>query len=303
MKKIFITSLVAAPLVAGLMFTSCSGDKPEGDEHLTDSTKVDTTIVNNDLMGNNEMSYQVPSPGEMLSFIKDVGGKNNKNTTFLNSPDNTKNYADAKSKALNFGIYSCDLSYCSIFEIGTDALKYFKVVKQLGDDIGVSTTIQPTMVKRLEANVGNPDSLSLISDDIYFSSFETLQNGQQGGTLALVIAGGYVESLYIVCNLTKYDPKSPAVERVADQKYTLDNIIEFMKKYESDAGVKEVSAQLTELKSVFDKLGEKQVEAPKDEKNKTKVLGGGTVLEISADQYKAICDKVKAVRNSFAQIK
>ncbi|MFL5753956.1 MAG: hypothetical protein ACJ76F_11155, partial [Bacteroidia bacterium] len=122
MKKIFITSLVAAPLAAGLLFTSCGGDKTDGDDHLSDSTKVDTTIVNNDLMGNNEMSYQVPSPGEMLSFIKDVGGKNNKNTTFLNPPANAQNYADAKTKALNFGIYSCDLSYCSIFEVGTEAL-------------------------------------------------------------------------------------------------------------------------------------------------------------------------------------
>jgi hypothetical protein len=301
MKKIFISSLIAAPLAAGLLFTSCGGEKHEGDEHMTDTTKVDSTaMVNNDMMGN-EMSYQVPSPGEMLSFIKDVGGKNNKNTSFLNPPSNAKNYADAKAKALNFGIYSCDLSYCSIFEIGSDALKYFAVVKQLGDEIGVATTIRPEMMKRLEANVGNPDSLAIISDDIYFSSFETLQNGQQGGTLALVIAGGYIESLNIVCGLTKYDAKSPAVQRVADQKYTLDNIIEFMKKYESDAGVKEVSGQLADLKSVFDKLTEKQIEAPKD--GKKNVLGGGTVLEINADQYKAICEKVNSIRNSFAQIK
>lgn len=31
-----------------------------------------------------ETFFQVPSPGEMLTFIKMVGGKNNKNITFLN---------------------------------------------------------------------------------------------------------------------------------------------------------------------------------------------------------------------------
>ena len=53
---------------------------------------VDTTSTV--IEDSNEMSYQVPSPGEMLTFIKMVGGKNNKNTKFLNSPENKSKYVD-----------------------------------------------------------------------------------------------------------------------------------------------------------------------------------------------------------------
>ena len=286
-----------APLAITLVLASCGGDKTEGED---DMSGVDTLKTETQTEQVTETFFQVPSPGEMLTFIKMVGGKT-KDVSFLNSPDNQKNYTDNKSKALNFGIYSCDLSYCSIFEIGSEALKYFKTVKQLGDQIGVSSAIQPSVLKRLEGNLGNPDSLSVITDDVYFTSFEALEASKQGPTLSLVVAGGWIESLYIATSLAKYDAKSPVVERLADQKYTLDNLIEFLKKYESDANVASVLTQFSELQGEFSKIGEKEAAAATD---KTKnVLGGGKELAITAEQYKAIVDKIKAIRNSYTLTK
>ncbi len=289
---------LVAPLAASLMLVSCGGDKTEGGDEMSSADTLKTEAPAEQVT---ETFFQVPSPGEMLTFIKMVGGKNNKNVSFLNSPDNQKNYTDTKTKALNFGIYSCDLSYCSIFEIGAEALKYFKTVKQLGDQVGVSSAIQPEVLKRLEGNIGNPDSLSVITDDVYFSSFETLEKSKQGPTLSLVVAGGWIESLYIATSLAKYDAKSPVVERLADQKYTLDNLIEFLKKYESDANVASVLTQFTELQAEFNKIGEKDVAASKD-KSKN-VLGGGKELTITEEQYKTIVEKIKAIRNSYTLTK
>lgn len=289
-----------APLAASLMLVSCGGDKTEGGDEMSG---VDTLKTETQTEQITETFFQVPSPGEMLTFIKMVGGKNNKNVSFLNSPDNQKNYTDNKSKALNFGIYSCDLSYCSIFEIGSEALKYFKTVKQLGDQIGVSSAISPEVLKRLEGNIGNPDSLSVITDDVYFTSFEALEKSKQGPTLSLVVAGGWIESLYIATSLAKYDAKSPVVERLADQKYTLDNLIEFLKKYESDANVASVLTQFTELQAEFNKIGEKDASAAASTDKAKHVIGGGKELAINADQYKAIVEKIKAIRNSYTLTK
>ncbi len=293
--------LLLAPLSLSLLLASCGGDKTEGTEDIANTDTVKTEVSTNQVT---ETFFQVPSPGEMLTFIKMVGGKNNKNVSFLNNPANQKNYTDSKSKALNFGIYSCDLSYCSIFEIGSEALKYFAVVKQLGDQIGVSAAIQPDVLKRLEGNVGNPDSLSVITDDLYFSSFETLEGGKQGPTLSMVVAGGWIESLYIATNLAKYEANSPVVERLADQKYTLDNLIEFLKKYEKEnSDVAAVVTQFTELQAEFNKIGEKDAAAATSTDKNKKILGGGKELTISADQYKAIVDKIRAIRNSYTLTK
>lgn len=290
--------LTSAILVA-TTFSACQDDsKNEGTD---DISAVDTSIVESPKDA--ETFYQVPSPGEMLSFIKQVGGKNNKNISFLNKVDNQKQYTDQKLKALNFGIYSCDLSYCSVFEIGTEALKYFKTLKELGDQIGVSSAVKPENLKRLQDNIGNSDSLALITDELYFASFETLEGSKQGPTLSLVVAGGWIESLFIVTNLAKYETKSVIVERVCDQKYTLDNLIEFLRKYRTDESVASVLVKFEELQSEFSKIEEKEADTVKV-KDKTKlILSGGKNLIATADQYKHIVDKIRIIRNSFTLTK
>src|SRR5438477_11790803 len=114
MEKSVLSKLSLLSLSAALFLVSCgNGNKPEGGEdQLTDTTKADTTAANTNV-ASSEMSYQIPSPKEMFYFIRQVGSKNNKRTDVLNSPDNAKNYNEPKMKAINFGVYSCDLTYCS----------------------------------------------------------------------------------------------------------------------------------------------------------------------------------------------
>lgn len=296
MKK---STLLFLSSIAILTFSSCGGDGKTDELETVDSPKVEEPKVN----PVSETFFQVPSPGEMLTFIKMVG-KNQHNTAFLNPASNEKNYTDSKSKAINFGIYSCDLSYCSIFEIGSEALKYFKTVKTMGDQIGVSTAIKPEILKRLESNIGTPDSLAVITDDVYFSSFETLEDSKQGPTLALVVAGGWIESIFIATNLAKYEEKSPIIERLADQKYTLENLIEFLKKHEGDANVAAVKKDFEGLLAEFNKINEKDAVAAKTkESGKTAMLGGGKQLVMSQDVYNAIVAKIKEIRNSYTLTK
>jgi hypothetical protein len=294
--------LIALALAGSTTFTSCSGKEEEkdGPEDGMDTTAKVETNVNTPV---SETFFQVPSPGEMLTFIKMVG-KDTKNVSFLNPADNQKNYNDAKSKAINFGIYSCDLSYCSIFGIGSESLKYFKAVKIMGDQIGVSTAIKPEILKRLEANLGNPDSLAVITDDVYFSSFEALEDSKQGPTLALVVGGGWLESLYIATQLAKWEPNSPVIERLADQKYTLENLIEFLKKHESDANVASIKTDFEGLLAEYNKMTEKDAaEAKKGKDSKATLIGGGKQLVMTKEIYTAIVDKIKTLRNSYTLTK
>lgn len=293
------STLLFLSAITAFTLSSCGGGEKAEDAEVVDSTKTEEPKVG----PVSETFFQVPSPGEMLTFIKMVAGKNNKNTTFLNPPANSKNYTDARAKALNFGIYSCDLSYCSIFEIGSDALRYFATVKSMGDEIGVSTALKPEILKRLQNNIGSPDSLAVITDDVYFSSFEALEDSKQGPTLAMVVAGGWLESIYIATNLSKYEEKSPVIERLADQKYTLENLIEFLKKHEGDANVVSVRTDFESLLAEFNKIGEKDAQPAKSKDGKVATLGGGKQLTITEDAYKAIVEKIKSIRNSYTLTK
>jgi hypothetical protein len=282
-----------------LLLTNCGESEKPDDVEVAEPVKTEEKPAQS-----NETFFQVPSPGEMLTFIKMVGGKNNRNVSFLNPPGNEKKYADSKSRALNFGIYSCDLSYCSIFDIGSETIKYFKIVKTMGEQIGVSTAIKPEILKRIEANIGRVDSLAVITDDVYFSSFEALEGSQQGPVLAMVVAGGWIESMYIASNLAKYEPNSPVIERLADQKYTLENLIEFLKKHESDPNVAQVKKDFDALLADFNKINEVDVKKSGSGADDGKAtLQGGKQLVISEDVYKGIVARVAEIRNSYTQTK
>ena len=61
--------------------------------------------------------------------------------------------------------------------------------------------------------------------------------------------------------------------------------------------------QFTELQAEFNKIGEKDASAAASTDKSKHVIGGGKELAINADQYKAIVEKIKAIRNSYTLTK
>jgi len=299
-KTIFITT---SSFLFTLFITSCSGDKTEEEiVNAKDTTQVSAEVKKE--YSGYETFFQVPSPGEMLSFIKSVGKRDKSKISILNSTENINKYTDEKSKALNFGIYSTDLSYCSIFNLGSESIKYFKVVKQLGDQLGLSATIKPEVLARIEKNIDNTDSLVVITDDLYYSSFERLEEGKQGNVLALVVAGGWLESVYIAVNMVdKFQKDNPVIQRIADQKYTLENLIEFLKKHEENSpDVRQVKADLEDLMKSFNLLKEEKIsDTSLKQEGVKKFIGGGINLVIDEKLFNEIKTKVLKLRNNYTQ--
>ncbi len=299
-KTILITT---SSFLFTLFITSCSGDKTEEEiVNAKDTTQVSAEVKKE--YSGYEIFFQVPSPGEMLSFIKSVGKRDKSKISILNPTENINKYTDEKSKALNFGIYSTDLSYCSIFNLGSESIKYFKVVKQLGDQLGLSATIKPEILARIEKNIDNTDSLVVITDDLYYSSFERLEEGKQGNVLALVVAGGWLESVYIAINMVdKFQKDNPVIQRIADQKYTLENLIEFLKKHEENSpDVKQVKADLEDLMKSFNLLKEEKIsDTSLKQEGSKKLIGGGINLVIDEKVFNEIKTKVLKLRNNYTQ--
>ena len=296
MKKII---LFANAVVLAAFLSSCGNSKENADTTGTDSTAAVDSSAANAQSEQSQEYISIPSPDEMFSFMKTIGGEG-KSTANLNNPENIKNYIDSKSKALNFGIYATDFLYCSTFDYGSEALKYFVNVKKLGDELGISGAINQSVADRIKKNIGNNDSLGDISNTLYFAAISNLEQTDKASSLSLVIAGGWIESMNLVTNMVKkYKAGSPAIDRIAEQKYTLDNLIGYLDKYKDDANVTAVIGQMNDLKSVFDQLKEETVSGTISAKKGKKVLGGGTKISITEDQYKAICEKIKAIHESF----
>ena len=300
MKKLILFANVI--VLAGFL-ASCGNSKEKAETTGADSTVVTKDTTAGMSSGKPEEIFGVPAPDEMFGFMKDLGGVG-KSTAYLNAPDNAKKYVDTKEKALNFGIYATDFLYCSTFDYGSEALKYFVNIKKLGDDLGISGVINQSMADRIKNNIGKNDSLTDLSNSLYFSSISELEKSDKASTLSLVITGGWIESVYLVTNMAKkFKADDPAIGRVAEQKYTLDNLLGYLDKYKSDANVAAIITELNDLKKVFAQLKEETTTGALSAKGDKKVLGGGTSITITEEQYKAISEKIKSIHDNFTMAK
>ncbi|MBL4594382.1 MAG: hypothetical protein JKX68_11295 [Flavobacteriales bacterium] len=289
--KLVASILVALPLV---FLTSCGGDE-QIEEAIED--------VVEDVVEGNETYYQIPSPDEMFGFIKESGLEFN--GELLNPVQNVDNYTDPKMQALNFGIYSADLAYTAAFEEFNETTKYFGTIQKLAEPIGINGAFDKALIERAQNNLGNADSLVAITNTSYFAVVDYLEQNEQGDKLGIIAAAGWLETIYVVANSTNYTKDKAAVERLADQKLTLDNLLDYLDKYKSNEDVNEILGWFTELEAVFAALPEDEgsgsgISFKKKEDGKM-VLGGGSSITISEEQFNAIRDKVNEIRNNIVK--
>ena len=295
-KKIIISLFCAS---AALLTVSCGGTGDNGELNNVDI--VDTTAM---IVENNEttIEYSVPTPNELFEIIKLQGGEQQLN--LVNPLENSENYVDQKSKSINFGIYSADIAYLSCFGIGVDFLKYFKQIEELGEELGISGAFDTEMMDRIENNEGDSDSLFAISNDSYYDSYLYLEENDKGVELSLIMAGGYVESLYIICNLVgAYSDDDPIIGKIGDQKIVLENLIDFISEYAEDPAVNDVIGDLMDLSDVFESSMEfEETESSvENDSDGTLLISGGGSFNMTAEAFDAIKAKANELRDKYTK--
>ncbi|HTL82165.1 MAG TPA: hypothetical protein VL651_10695 [Bacteroidia bacterium] len=294
MKKHFIATLLIPATFLFLLLNSCgnnSDNNPPTDSLGGDSTAntTDTSMNHNDA--------RVPSPSDLFAYLK-VSGVKDVNANFLNPVDNEKKYESKKAMAINLGIYSADLLYCSTFSISDKVVSYFGACMRMGDKLKVATNLSDKDKDRINKNAGNGDSLIAISNDMYLSSFENLENTDRGADLSLMLSGGWIEGLYLNSTLVKDFEKDKSIAmNLVEQRIAISNLIDFMATYDKDADVKSVEDQLKDLKSLMDAVTSSGGTSGPTKKDGKLHIGGGPKMDLSKDQFDAITKKIADIRN------
>lgn len=245
--------------------------------------------------------YAVPSPSELSAMIKATGANYNKN--MLNPPSNESKYTSIIQKAMNLGVYGADLSYTSTFDQTQEAMVYMGVCKKLADGLGITGAISENTVKRMENNLNNKDSLLKIISDTYLETDIYLKNNDRAGVSALVVAGGWIEGLYISVNIASQNAKNEMlVKRIAEQKLILENLIGLLETNEANDNAPEMMAELKSLKAVYDNV--KMADAPAaevktDNASQKTVIGSGGELNLTPAQLAEITKKITEIRTKI----
>lgn len=244
----------------------------------------------------------VPTPNEFFVVIREL--KNKDSNITLSDPSKASTFQGAKSQAINFGIYSADLAYISTFAIDNKALEYFKALKQVGDKLNVANIFGETVFQKASDNINNGDSLMMLSNDTYFEAYNYLIENDRGPVLAMLVAGGWVESMYIVTSLVgEYKEGDETVQRIADQKLTLESIMEFMTTYADDPDVSSTMEDLADIEILFSELEVEELEKAETKKEgEVHMLSGGSKFIMDKAKYDQLKKMVIELRNKYVGI-
>lgn len=291
-KKLFLLFLPFA--LSALLFTSCGS----GDDSANNNGDDTTTVEDNTNKKNASFIFKsVPSTAELASMIKSAGAIYD--YKLLNDVKNKDKYTTTTAKALNLGVYGADCSYASIFDQTNEMMFYIQCAQALAGSIGASSAFDDATLDRVSVNKSNHDSVLSIMTDTYTTTDEVLSEGGRSGVSALVVAGGWIEGLYIACNLANSTKNNAdIVKRIAEQKGSLKNLIELLQENEETEGVKGVIDELKDIQAVFEGVAQNTTAEVKgtDEKNKTTTLGGGSQMTLTAEQLADISKLVNKLR-------
>lgn len=279
------------------LLVSCSG---EGDGDEMNNINIDTAATE-EVITSLEVEYSVPTPNELFEIVKLQGGE--QQVGLVNPLENRENYVESKEKAMAFGIYSADLAYMSCFGVGTEFLMYMKTIEEMGDELGIAGAFDEDLMDRIESNEGDSDSLFAISNETYYDSYLYLEENGKGAELSLIMGAGYIESLYIICNLvSEYKEGDLIIEKIGDQKLVLENLLEFIATYQDDEGVSEMSNDLLSLQEVFEISMDFEESGTNVDNNGGKlVLSGGGSFQMNEKALADITAKVTELREKMTK--
>jgi len=220
--RVIIVLIIALPTL-----NSCgSRSNKEQSSDLKENLLPDTLSM---LVKFDNSLFPLPSPYQAATLIK------KKDIPFdesIASPlDNYQHFSTAFKKALNLGIYGTDLSYLNIYDRTPESISYLSVIKNLSDQLGISASFDQSFFSSIEKNINNKDSILVLLSKTYRNTDSYLRVNDRKNIGSLILAGGWVESLYILTRIGKGSNDREIINRIGEQKHPLDNLIEILTPY------------------------------------------------------------------------
>ncbi len=302
-KKLRISQAILLILLTGILFTGCKGGNKPTQEDVTVPVSKDSKVYD-DIKQAEKIFNALPSPLESAQLIRSAGAKFDQSQ--LNSLKNVNSYVTNKSMALNLGIYTCDLSFASMYEQTQLIIDYMNAAKKMADGLGILDAISQETINGLEENINNSEYIMEVVSETFMNSNSYLEENGQPAVAAMVLVGGWFEGLYISTQLVDMEDfnGNKLVSRIIDQKLSIDILINLLQSSKGNPAVDEIIAQVSKLKVVFDKINinSSPVRPEYDQATNTTILKSQVKTDMTPEVFKELSVTVAEIRNSFVKI-
>jgi hypothetical protein len=251
---------LSAILAVGL--ASCGSSSKEDQSKNSDEFKEAEGALKNQI---EEVVYNIPSPSEIPYLLQATGAEFNEG--LLNPKTKVDQYATRNDKAaLNLGIYAADIGYLSSYDKTQESIDYLNAAKTLADNLGIIGSFDANVLKRFESNISNKDSLTHLLDQSIKKTENFLKDDSRNKLSALIVAGSFIEGLYISTGVVKSYPRNllpedkrnlvltPIMRVVLEQRKSVTELLKMMKSVEQSDPVTAIVSDLTKLEAAYTAL-------------------------------------------------
>lgn len=200
----------------------------------------------------NEIFYGTLTPVEICEIFNRLGVKYN--SAVLNPVANSNKYLSSSKASLNTGIYGVDFGYLKLFGVGQQMIDYVMTIREMSNKLGIPDEYLTETLEMIRNNNPEPDTILNFMNQAFLKMENHLRESGRESTAGLMVMAGWVEAMYIATQLV-YDPAKPdpvVVQKIAEQKYTLNSLLSFIKNYYDDPVVVYYSKKLKYLNRYFD---------------------------------------------------
>jgi hypothetical protein len=298
------SGLLMVVVMITIILAGCkSGGNKAAKEDLTVEVPKDNAAVYEDIKQAEKIFNALPSPLESAMLIKSAGARFDE--SLLNDVGSVNKYVTNKSMALNLGIYTCDLSFASLYEQTQLIIDYMNAAKKMADGLGILKAIEQSTIDRLEENINNSEVIMEIVSETFMNSNSYLEDNGQPAIAAMTLVGGWFEGLYISTQLVDMNEfnGNKLVGRIIDQKLSIDILISLLESSKGDPAVDELIGQVNKLKVVFDKIKitTSPVRPEFDQASNTTVLKSEVQTDMTPEVFLELSKTVGEIRNSFVK--
>ncbi len=247
MKRIFII-VVSLVFLASVSFTSCKNRSTEKDQKeidLVQSGKVSDEIE--------KTVYPLPTSAEVIQMLAEL--EVGYIIGITNPPDHASNYVTSKSQAINLGIYGADLSYATLYNMNQDVINYLDAIRLLATELKMSRIYSKSLYDDIKNSFDNRDRLVDILTGAFNETYAYLSRNDQQSLALLVVAGAWVEGMYITTHISEsVYHVTGIVEVLLEQKQSFELFLEIAQPFAGDPVVKEMLDLLSPIQDVYKRV-------------------------------------------------
>jgi hypothetical protein len=245
--------------------------------------------------------FSIPSPVQIALDLEK--GNQPFSPDLLHNPDAFDKYNSDFTKSLIMGIYATDLAYCAVYGKTSEAMKYFNAMKKMADELNAGYAINEALLERFSNNLDNKDSLLSLASDAYLEIDAYLKDNNNHDIAGVVLAGGWIESMFLQSNGLKSDTNKKMQMKIAQNKYTLQHFIDLISKIGTSDDYWELKEMLEDVNTIYNEVKSSYtyVAPSTNSRNKLTIIKSKSSFETNTTISNQIANEFTNLRNHYTE--